>query len=141
MDLGIAGRWALVCGASKGLGFGCAQALAAEGVHLVVTARSEGALQEAATRLRALPGAGEVRVALGDIATEEGRRVALAAAPQIDILVTNAGGPPPGTFANTGPDAYQAAIDMNCLSMIEMCRAAIPPMRSCYTRKPPTSTA
>jgi len=91
MDLGIAGRWALVCAASKGLGKGCAAALVREGVHVVITARGEAALQATATELRGLaPGVQVVAVA-GDITTAEGRAAALAACPQVDILVNNAG--------------------------------------------------
>lgn len=93
MDLGINGRWALVCGASKGLGLGCARALVREGVNVVIVARGETALQQAAAELRALPGAAEVRAVAADVTTEAGRSAALAACPQVDILVTNAGGP------------------------------------------------
>ncbi|KEZ97925.1 3-oxoacyl-ACP reductase, partial [Xanthomonas vasicola pv. vasculorum NCPPB 895] len=98
MDLGIAGRWALVCAASKGLGLGCARALTSEGVNVVIAARGREALEQAADTLRALPGAGEVRSVVADIATPEGRSAARAACPQIDILINNAGGPPPGDF-------------------------------------------
>ncbi|WP_122975234.1 SDR family NAD(P)-dependent oxidoreductase, partial [Xanthomonas citri] len=98
MDLGIAGRWALVCAASKGLGLGCARALAGEGGNVVIAARGREALEHAADALRALPGSGEVRCVVADIATPEGRSAALAACPQVDILINNAGGPPPGDF-------------------------------------------
>ena len=98
MDLGIRGRTALVCAASKGLGKGCAEALAGEGVHLVLTARGRDALEATAAELRARHGVQVVAVA-GDITTEEGRRAALAACPSPDILVNNAGGPPPATSA------------------------------------------
>lgn len=128
MDLGMAGKWALVCGASKGLGLGCAQALAVEGVHLVVTARSEPALQEAAASLRAVPGAGEVRTAVGDIATEEGRRAALATAPQVDILVTNAGGPPAGDFREWSDEHWHRALSANMLAPIALIRASVDAM-------------
>ncbi|MEG2979288.1 MAG: SDR family NAD(P)-dependent oxidoreductase, partial [Stenotrophomonas sp.] len=93
MDMGISGRWALVCGASKGLGLGCARALLREGVNLVIVARGEDALQAAAADLRAQPGAADVRTVAADVTTEAGRAQALAACPQVDILVTNAGGP------------------------------------------------
>ena len=98
MDLGINGRWALVCGASKGLGKGCATALVREGVNVVVTARGAEALEATVTELRALNPAVSVVSVAGDITTPEGRLPALAACPQVDILVNNAGGPPPGDF-------------------------------------------
>ncbi|MFT4249273.1 MAG: SDR family oxidoreductase [Pseudomonas sp.] len=128
MDLGIAGRWALVCGASKGLGLGCARALAAEGVELVIVARHAADLERAATELRALPGAREVRTVAADIATEAGRAAALAACPQVDILVNNAGGPPPGDFRDWRREDWLAAIDANMLAPIELIRATVDPM-------------
>lgn len=128
MDLGIKGRKALVTAASKGLGRGCAMALAREGVQVTITARDPKALQQAAEAIKRETG-GIVVAVPGDIATEAGRRAALEACPEPDILVTNAGGPPPGRFSSTDLDGYQAALDMNLLSMIEMCRVAIPPMR------------
>src|SRR5688500_9775871 len=105
MDLGIAGKWALVCAASKGLGKGCAMALATEGANVVVTARGADALEATARELRAL-GGGDVRTVVGDITTEAGRAAALAACPQVDILVNNAGGPPPGNFRDWNRDAW-----------------------------------
>ena len=98
MDLGLKGRWALVCAASKGLGRGCAEALVGEGANVVITARGAADLLATADELRALNPAAEVRTVAGDIATSEGRAAALAACPQVDILVNNAGGPPPGDF-------------------------------------------
>ena len=98
MDLGIEGKWALVCAASKGLGKGCAAALVREGVNVVITARGDDALQATAAELRALNAAVQVRAVAGDITTAAGRSAALAACPQVDILVNNAGGPPPGDF-------------------------------------------
>jgi len=130
MDLGIAGRWALVCGASKGLGYGCAQALAGEGVNVVIVARGAEALEAAATRLRALPGAGEVRAVAADITTAEGRAAALAQCPQVDILVNNAGGPPPGDFRDWTRDDWIAALDANMLTPIELIRATVDGMRA-----------
>src|SRR5437764_7696284 len=106
MDLGIAGKWALVCAASKGLGKGCAAALAREGVNVVITARGAEALEATAAELRALGGGGEVRAVAGDITTADGRAAALAACPQVDILVNNAGGPPPGDFREWDRDAW-----------------------------------
>ncbi|HVL54959.1 MAG TPA: SDR family oxidoreductase [Burkholderiaceae bacterium] len=129
MDLGIAGKWALVCGASKGLGYGCAAALAAEGVNLVINARTEGPLRDAAQRLRDAHKI-TVHAVAADIATEQGRKQALAAAPQIDILVNNAGGPPPGDFRNFTREQWLAAIEANMLTPIELIKACVDPMIS-----------
>ena len=128
MDLGIAGKWALVCAASKGLGKGCAAALVREGVNVVVTARGAPALEATAAELRALNGAVEVRAVAGDITTEAGRKAALAACPQVDILVNNAGGPPPGDFRDWGRDAWIAAVEANMLTPIELIRATVDAM-------------
>ncbi|MDE2080871.1 MAG: SDR family oxidoreductase [Burkholderiales bacterium] len=125
MDLGIAGRWALVCAASKGLGKGCAQALVREGVNVVITARGEAALQATAAELRALNPAVEVRAVAGDITTPAGRAAALAATPQVDILVNNAGGPPPGDFRDWDRAAWIAALDANMLTPIELIKATV----------------
>ena len=127
MNLGIEGKWALVCASSKGLGKGCAAALAAEGVNLVVTARGAEALEATAKELRAL-GQGEVRAVAGDITTEAGRAAALAACPQIDILVNNAGGPPPGDFRQWDRDAWIQALDANMLTPIELMKATVDAM-------------
>jgi 3-oxoacyl-[acyl-carrier protein] reductase len=128
MDLGIKGKWALVCAASKGLGRGCAEALADEGVHLVITARGAEALEATAAALRQRPGAGEVHTVAGDITTPEGRAAALAACPQVDILINNAGGPPPGDFRQWDREAWLKAIDANMLTPIELIKAVIDPM-------------
>jgi len=128
MDLGIEGKWALVCASSKGLGRGCAQALAAEGVNLVITARGAEALQATAAALRASNPAVEVRAVAGDITTPEGRAAALAACPQVDILINNAGGPPPGDFRDWGRDAWIKALDANMLTPIELIRATVDAM-------------
>lgn len=125
MDLGLKGRWALVCAASKGLGRGCAEALVREGVNVVVTARGNEALQATAAALRAIDGAGEVRAVAGDITTPAGRAAALAALPQVDILVNNAGGPPPGDFRDWDRDAWIAALDANMLTPIELIKATV----------------
>ena len=128
MDLGIAGRWALVCAASKGLGKGCATALAGEGVNLVITARGAEALEATAAQIRAAhPGVQVVAVA-GDITTPEGRAAALAACPQVDILVNNAGGPPPGDFRDWDREAWVKAIDANMLTPIELMKATVDAM-------------
>ena len=128
MDMGISGRWALVCAASKGLGKGCAAALAAEGVNLVITARGDEALQATAAELRALNPAIEVRAVAGDITTPEGRAAALAACPQVDILVNNAGGPPPGDFRQWTRETWIAAVDANMLTPIELIKATVDAM-------------
>lgn len=125
MDLGIAGRWALVCAASKGLGRGCAQALAREGVNVVVTARGDEALQATAAELRRINPNITVHAVAGDITTEQGRADALAAAPQVDILVNNAGGPPTGDFRDWQRDAWIQALDANMLTPIELIRATV----------------
>jgi len=125
MDLGIAGRWALVCAASKGLGKGCALALAAEGVNVVVTARGDAALQATAAELRAANPAVQVIAVAGDITTEAGRAAALAACPQVDILVNNAGGPPPGDFRDWDREAWIRALDANMLTPIELIKATV----------------
>jgi 3-oxoacyl-[acyl-carrier protein] reductase len=128
MDLGIAGRWALVCAASKGLGKGCAAALVKEGVHVVITARGVEALQAAAAELRALNPAAQVRTVAGDITTEAGRAAALAAVPQLDILVNNAGGPPAGDFREWTRETWIAALDANMLTPIELIKATVDTM-------------
>ena len=127
MDLQLNGKWALVCAASKGLGKGCAQALVREGVNVVITARGEAALQATAAELRA-HGAGEVRAVAGDITTAEGRAAALAACPQIDILINNTGGPPPGDFRAWDREAWIKALDANMLTPIELMRATVDAM-------------
>ena len=124
MDLGIAGKHALVCGASKGLGRGCAEALAAEGVHVTIVARTAEALEAAAQEIRQKTGATITAVAC-DITTPEGRAQALAACPQPDILVTNAGGPPPGDFRNWTREDWIAALDANMLTPIELIKATV----------------
>ena len=125
MDLGINGRWALVCAASKGLGKGCAAALVAEGVHVVITARGADALQATTAELRTLNPAVQVIAVAGDITTAAGRAAALAACPQPDILINNAGGPPPGDFRDWGREAWIAALDANMLTPIELIKAVI----------------
>jgi 3-oxoacyl-[acyl-carrier protein] reductase len=128
MDMGIAGRWALICAASKGLGKGCAQALVGEGVNVVVTARGDEALQATAAELRALNPEVQVKAVAGDITTAEGRAAALAAAPRIDILINNAGGPPPGDFRDWGREQWIAAVEANMLTPIELIKASVDAM-------------
>ena len=125
MDMGITGCWALVCAASKGLGRGCAEALAAEGVNVVITARGAEALEATAAQLRERFPTVSVRTVAGDITTPEGRAAALAAAPRVDILVNNAGGPPPGDFRDWDREAWLKAIDANMLTPIELIKAVV----------------
>ena len=124
MDLGIRGKTALVCAASKGLGRGCAFSLAREGVNLVITARGREALEKTAQEIRT---ACTVRVTTvaGDIATDEGRRAALAACPSPDILVNNAGGPPTGDFRDWDRATWIKALDANMLTPIELIKATV----------------
>ncbi len=124
MDLGIAGRKALVCGASAGLGYACAQALGQEGVNLVIVARTPGPLEEAAQRLRQA-GTGTVAFVVADVATPEGRARILAEHPEVDILITNAGGPPPGDFRHWQREDWLAALDANMLAPIELIKATV----------------
>ena len=125
MDMGITGKWALVCAASKGLGKGCAAALVREGVNVVITARGAEVLEATAAALRGLNPAVQVRAVAGDITTPEGRAAALAACPQVDILINNAGGPPPGDFRDWGREAWLKAIDANMLTPIELIKAVV----------------
>ena len=124
MDLGLKGKRAIVCAASKGLGRGCAEALAREGVSLVITARGAEALERTAAEIRAATGASVVAVA-GDIATEAGRQAALAACPEPDILVNNAGGPPAGDFRQFTHEDWLRALEANMLTPIFLIRAVI----------------
>ena len=124
MDLGLSGRTALVCGASKGLGLGCAESLAREGVAVTLVARGAEALEAAAAAIRAATGVTVTAVA-ADITTPEGRAAALAACPAPDILVTNAGGPKPGDFRDWDRDVWIAALDANMLTPIELIRATV----------------
>ena len=124
MDLGLEGKWALVCAASKGLGKGCAMALVGEGVNVVITARGVEALEATAAEIRKATGVNVVTVA-GDITTEAGRAGALKAAAQIDILVNNAGGPPPGDFRDWNRDTWIKALDANMLTPIELIKATV----------------
>ena len=140
MDLGLQGKWALVCGASKGLGLGCAQALAAEGVNLVMVARGAEVLAQSAEKIRAdcadTARAGgqkgskiQVLTVSADITTPEGR-AAVWSAPggpgtAFDIVVTNAGGPPPGDFRDWDRDAWMRAVDANMLTPIELIKTTV----------------
>lgn len=129
MDLGLPGRTAAVAAASSGLGFATARALAAEGVNVAICGRDRGRVDEAASRI----GSGAVGL-IADVSSPGGAtsfvREATEALGSVDILVTNAGGPPAGTFASTEVDAYEPALELNLLSVVAMCKAAVPPMQS-----------
>ena len=128
MDLGIAGKSALVCGASKGLGFGCAQALAREGVNVLLVARGREALEDAAERLKAdsrRPAGAQIQAVAADITTADGRAAVFAGRGDFDIVVTNAGGPPPGDFRDWDREAWIKAIDANMLTPIELIKASV----------------
>ncbi len=134
MDLGIAGRWALVGGASKGLGWGCAQALALEGVNVVMVARGQDVLAASATKLRAtcaaFPWASglkapEIITVAADITTQAGRAQVWAVRTDFDIVVTNAGGPPTGDFRHWDRSVWLAALDANMLTPIELIKATV----------------
>jgi 3-oxoacyl-[acyl-carrier protein] reductase len=130
MDLGIAGRWAVVCASSQGLGRACAEALIAEGVNVVINGRDEVKLAAVAEELRAvaLPGAAVVAAA-GDITTADGRQALLAAAPVVDILITNNVGPKPGTIDDISDDDLEAALTLHFRSPIALVKAVLPGMR------------
>jgi 3-oxoacyl-[acyl-carrier protein] reductase len=127
LDLGIEGRTALVCGASKGLGRGCALALAQARVNVVIVARNAGPLDEAVRTINAEVGNYVTGIA-ADVTTPDGRARALAACPTPDILVTNAAGPPPGDFRNWDRDMWIAALDANMLAPIELIKSTIDAM-------------
>ncbi len=126
MDLGIAGKWALVCGASKGLGYGCASALVREGVNVLIVARGAEALQAAAAQLQAEATLGaQVQALAADITTEAGRTMVWALRRDFDIVITNAGGPPPGDFRQWDRDTWVKALDANMLTPIELIKATV----------------
>jgi 3-oxoacyl-[acyl-carrier protein] reductase len=124
MDLGIAGRHALVCAASKGLGRGCAQALSEAGAIVTIVARTETELQAAAAAIGARSGRAVQWVA-ADVTTAKGRAAALERCPAPDILVNNAGGPPAGDFRDWDRAAWIAALDANMLAPIELIKASV----------------
>ncbi len=127
MDLGISGKRAIVCASSKGLGLGCARALAEAGVDLVINARGADALEEAAQAIRSDFGVKVVSVA-ADITGEAGRAAVLKAAGEVDILVNNAGGPPPGLWKDWSREDFIKALDGNMLAPIAMMQAVLPGM-------------
>ena len=124
MDLGIKGRKAIVCAASKGLGRACALSLAREGVDVVITARTAADLERTADEIRRETGV-KVTAVPGDITTDAGRAAALAACPQPDILVNNAGGPPRGDFREWGREEWTSAVNANMLTPILLIKAVI----------------
>ena len=125
MDLGIAGKWALVCGASKGLGRGCAEALAAEGVNVVLVARGAEALATTTAEIQAAHPNVQVQMVAVDITTPEGRAAVFAHHADFDIVVTNAGGPPPGAFRDWSRDDWIKAVDANMLTPIDLIKTTI----------------
>ena len=127
LDFGIAGKTAVVCASSKGLGFGCAQALAGAGANLVMCARGSDLLEQSADKLREATGV-RVQTVACDITTSDGRAAVLEAAGDVDIMVTNAGGPAPGNFRDWTREDWIAAIDSNMLTAIELMKAVIDPM-------------
>ena len=136
MDLGIAGRRAAVAAGTAGLGLGTARALVAEGVHVAVCGRDPDRLAGAVADLRTAAAGGATVAGLrSDLADPEAaadfaRDAAAALGGPLDIVVPNAGGPPPGTFADTDLAAYRAALETNCLATVELCRATVPTMCS-----------
>ncbi|WP_440874764.1 SDR family oxidoreductase [Thalassotalea sp. PLHSN55] len=127
MNMGIKGKWALVCASSKGLGRGCAEALAAEGVNVIINARGEQALLATEQYLKETYQVEVIAIA-ADITTESGQEKVLAVADKVDILVTNAGGPPPGIWSDWDRDDFIAAIDANMLTPIALMKAILPAM-------------
>ena len=124
MDLGIRGRNAIVCAASRGLGKACALSLAREGVNITMMARTKEVLEAAAKEIRDATGVRVTAVA-GDVTTEAGRAALLAACPAPDILVNNAGGPPPGDFREWDRDTWVKALDANMIAPILLIRATV----------------
>jgi 3-oxoacyl-[acyl-carrier protein] reductase len=129
MDLGIAGKRALVCAASRGLGRACAFSLAENGVNVTIVARGHAALQSTADDIRSGTGV-EVQEVLADITTQAGRAAALTACPSPDILINNAGGPPPGDFREWSREHWIAALDANMITPIELIKATVDGMIS-----------
>ncbi len=127
MDLGISGKWAIVCASSKGLGRGCAEALAAAGVNVVLNGRGREALEATAAEIREAYGV-EVKAIAADVTTDEGRAELLAACPNPDILVNNAGGPPPGLWSDWEREDFIKALDANMLTPIALIKAVLPGM-------------
>ncbi|MAW53723.1 MAG: 3-oxoacyl-ACP reductase [Geminicoccus sp.] len=127
MDLGISGKTAIVCASSKGLGLGCALALAEEGAHVVLNGRNADSLAAAQAAVEAAisAGSGSVTAVAADVTTPEGREALLAAAPNPDILINNAGGPPPGDFRNWSQEDWMRALNANLYSPVALIEATI----------------
>jgi 3-oxoacyl-[acyl-carrier protein] reductase len=130
MDLGIAGRKAIVCASSQGLGQACAAALAREGADVVINARHADALEHARSAIRATVTGVDIKCVAADITTEQGRAALIAACPEADILVTNNGGPPPGALEDWDHDAWIGAFESNMIAPMLLIRALLPGMRS-----------
>jgi 3-oxoacyl-[acyl-carrier protein] reductase len=124
MDFGLKGRKAIVCAASKGLGRGCAEALAGEGVELTICARTKDALEATAAEIRKVYGVTVTTVAC-DVTTEDGRKALLAACPNPDILINNAGGPPPGDFKDFSLDDWRRAVEGNMITPISLIHSTV----------------
>jgi 3-oxoacyl-[acyl-carrier protein] reductase len=129
MDFGLRGRTAIVCAASMGLGRSCAAALGGEGVKLVIVARRREILERTADEIRSATNA-ETAAVMADVTTKEGRDTILAACPNPDILINNAGGPPPGDFRNWDRNTWIRALDANMLAPIELIKSTIDGMIS-----------
>jgi 3-oxoacyl-[acyl-carrier protein] reductase len=129
-SLGIDGRTALVCGASKGLGRACAEALAQAGARVTICARSEGPLRVAAAEIETIASGHAVTAVAADVTTEAGRVALIAACPDPDILVTNAAGPPPGRFEDWGEAEWQAATSANMIAPLLLIRGVVGGMRT-----------
>ena len=128
MDLGITGKWALVCGASKGLGLGCAQALFQEGVNVLIVARGAQALEAAAAKMTSgmtASNRANVQFVAADITSAQGREAVFAVRRDFDIVVTNAGGPPTGDFREWDRETWIKAVDANMLTPIELIKATV----------------
>jgi 3-oxoacyl-[acyl-carrier protein] reductase len=130
MDLGIAGKRAVVCASSKGLGLGCAEALAEAGVHLVMNGRGVEALEASAEAIRTTYGV-EVTTVAADVTTQNGQAALIEAAGDAEILINNAGGPPPGLWSDWDRDDFIAALDANMLTPIALIKALVPGMMDC----------
>ena len=129
MDLGLTGKRALVCASSQGLGYACAFALAREGAHVVINGRDEAKLAAARDRIAGETG-GTVAAVAADLGDAEARRALVAAAGEVDILVNNNAGPPPGSFANWDEAAWLSAINANMLPALMLIRAVLPGMQA-----------
>ncbi|WP_258087324.1 SDR family oxidoreductase [Xenorhabdus bovienii] len=128
MDLGIADRWAVICAASEGLGFSCAAALVAEGVNVVINARRPEPLKAAARRLQNINPAVSIKWVPGDITESQTQDTVLSASPMVDILVTNAAGPPTGNYSDWNRDIWYQAINTNMLTPISLIQIVIDEM-------------